>query len=113
MLSKEEEHELRWEDYRRKYGHYPNETKCSHCNQVQKTDTMTKMKDIFTPDFMSTLPPHWGDWLMCDDCSGMKKSDKSSRRKGLFKSGGRNNKPVQLPLKFPNIDSSSISKPRS
>jgi len=108
MLSKEEERQMRWEAFFYRHGYYPDESLCSHCHQPQKTNTMTRMKDIFTPDFMSTLPAHWGDWLMCDDCSG-----RPNMRKRLSKPIRSDSKPVQLSLEFPDVNSSSISKPRS
>jgi hypothetical protein len=113
MLSHEEEHEIRLEEFYRKYGHYPDETPCSYCGQTQKTNTMAQMKDIFTEPFLSTLPPHWVYWLLCVNCSGRSKKSSSNVRKGFSKSTGGSDKPVQLSLEFPDINSSSISKSRS
>jgi len=108
MLSFEEERDIERQNFYKRWGHYPDESLCSHCNQPQKTITMTRMGDVFTDDFMNTLPYHWRDWLMCDDCSG-----RPNMRKSFSKPIRCDGKPIQLSLQFPDVDGSSISKPRS
>ena len=108
MLSHEEERELERHEFYRKWGHWPNEEPCSFCGKAQKKNTMVTMETVLGSSYMKRLPPHWRDYLLCDDCSGRREM-----RETLSKSGRSDGVPVQLPLQFPDVDSSSISKSRS
>ena len=97
MLSHEEERDMRWNDFRNKYGHYPNEDFCDLCQ------TYFNVEDLLSVKFVSDVKTWIGK--TCDYCL-------KDVRKRLSKTSGSDNKPVQLTLQFLDVDSTSIGKSR-
>ncbi len=67
MLSYEEERQIRWEQFRNKYGHYPDEKQCNYCNNYYIKNIVHRVRDLFPPQ-SSFLNPYIKKLLICDLC---------------------------------------------
>lgn len=112
MLSHKEELELRWNDFKRRYGHYPDERQCTWCGLYFKTSKLIQFKIVLGPKSLHQkfYPPQAENWLICETCLEIPASEV---RKGLNESGRSDGIPVQLPLEFPDVNSPCICKSRT
>ena len=67
MLSYEEERQIKWDIFRNKYGHYPDEKKCNYCNNYYISNIVHRVRDLFPPqgDFLN---PYIKTLMICDLC---------------------------------------------